>query len=291
LYAGTAYGIDRIATNGTLSLFAGNDASIQWGSSGIGLGIDAGGNVYPVTLNQVGKTTVAGATTLLAGQTNGNTSAFSDGPRLLSFFTAAAYADAVVDSRTNIFVSDGYWVRKITPDGRVHTIAGTGVAGYRNGPGSIAQFKSVEQLCVDTNGNIYVVDNGNHCIRKISPDTSGIGIADDWQMAHFGHVGIDPAADPDHDGMSNYAEFWAGTDPLDGNSGIIQSIVITVGNHARISWQSSPGKSYTVQYSDDLITWISFGNPIIGDGSPVSIVDTTPVQVVPHRTYRVVVDF
>ncbi|EIQ01745.1 hypothetical protein OpiT1DRAFT_00319 [Opitutaceae bacterium TAV1] len=44
-------------------------------------------------------------------------------------------------------------------------------------------------------------------------DTDGNGIDDNWELAHFGHIGIDPTADPDGDGLSNLAEYLADTSP------------------------------------------------------------------------------
>lgn len=44
-------------------------------------------------------------------------------------------------------------------------------------------------------------------------DTDGNGIDDRWELAHFGRIGIDPTADPDGDGLTNLAEYLAGTDP------------------------------------------------------------------------------
>lgn len=47
--------------------------------------------------------------------------------------------------------------------------AGTnGVAGYNDGEAKNAEFKNPRQLTVDKEGNVYVADSGNHCIRKIS---------------------------------------------------------------------------------------------------------------------------
>jgi hypothetical protein len=36
---------------------------------------------------------------------------------------------------------------------------------------------------------------------------------DAWQIAHFGHLGVNPNADPDHDGLTNRQEYEYGTDP------------------------------------------------------------------------------
>src|ERR1035437_9489238 len=50
------------------------------------------------------------------------------------------------------------------------TIAGTaGNSGGNNGTNSIAQFHWPEGITVDTNGNLYVVDNYENTIRKVAP--------------------------------------------------------------------------------------------------------------------------
>lgn len=45
-------------------------------------------------------------------------------------------------------------------------------------------------------------------------DTDNNGLTDDWERLHFGHIGVNPAADPDSDGLTNFEEFKAGTDPM-----------------------------------------------------------------------------
>lgn len=51
----------------------------------------------------------------------------------------------------------------------VYTLAGTGEAGYQEKEnGNYAKFSSPSGLAADQNGNIYVADTGNHCIRKIT---------------------------------------------------------------------------------------------------------------------------
>jgi len=51
----------------------------------------------------------------------------------------------------------------------ISTFAGTGSAGHAEGIGSTALFNSPYGVAVDSRGNVYVADNGNHRIRKITP--------------------------------------------------------------------------------------------------------------------------
>ncbi len=47
-------------------------------------------------------------------------------------------------------------------------------------------------------------------VSKSNPNvysTDGTGMADGWEILYFGHTGVDPNGDPDHDGLSNYQEF------------------------------------------------------------------------------------
>src|SRR5262249_46576466 len=77
------------------------------------------------------------------------------------------------DQSGNLYVTDTYnnLIRKITPDRVVTTFAGTGVAGYQNGPRLSAQFSRPIGICADPADNIYVADANNYRIRKI--DTTG----------------------------------------------------------------------------------------------------------------------
>jgi sugar lactone lactonase YvrE len=93
----------------------------------------------------------------------------------------------VVDSSGNVYVADSYnqRIRKITPDGTVTTLAGSGDQGYADGIGTAASFDTPEGIAVDSTGNLYVADSGNNRIRKITPNGtvttlagSGHGYAD-----------------------------------------------------------------------------------------------------------------
>jgi sugar lactone lactonase YvrE len=75
--------------------------------------------------------------------------------------------DIVVDNEGNLYVTDDNRIRKITAQGTVSTIAGS-TAGYADGDGVTAKFKSPGGLGIDKQGNIYVADINNNRIRKIS---------------------------------------------------------------------------------------------------------------------------
>lgn len=77
-----------------------------------------------------------------------------------------------IDKHDNIYVADNtnHRVRKIDAiTKRVSTVAGSS-SGFVDGVGTAARFNGPIAIDVDDNGNIYVADNGNNAIRKITPD-------------------------------------------------------------------------------------------------------------------------
>jgi hypothetical protein len=66
-------------------------------------------------------------------------------------------------------VADRNAVRKITPEAVVTTLAGSAVKGSVYGTGSAAGFFGLSRIAVDVQNNIYVEDQGNFMIRKITP--------------------------------------------------------------------------------------------------------------------------
>jgi hypothetical protein len=77
-----------------------------------------------------------------------------------------------VDGDGNIIIADwgNHRVRKLTPDGTVSTLAGSGSAGFADGAGAAAQFNYPIGVAVDGEGSIIITDMGNQCVRKITPD-------------------------------------------------------------------------------------------------------------------------
>ncbi|MDB5008262.1 MAG: hypothetical protein JWP45_2655 [Mucilaginibacter sp.] len=149
------------STDGT-----GTGASI---SAPFGLTVDGTGNVYLADYNNnlIRKITPAGVVTTLAGiaQVHGS----ADGSALSATF--ALPAGVAVDNSGNLYVADSYsnLIREITPAGIVSTLAGSpGVTGSSDGTGANASFNSPIGIAVDNSGNIYVADQNNNMIRKIT---------------------------------------------------------------------------------------------------------------------------
>ncbi len=94
---------------------------------------------------------------------------FRDGSVNLARFHEPA--GVALDTAGNLYVADSYnnRIRKIGPSGLVSTLAGQGRAGYADGPGSAAMFDHPAGVAVDGSGNVYVADERNNRIRKISP--------------------------------------------------------------------------------------------------------------------------
>ncbi len=70
----------------------------------------------------------------------------------------------------------GQRIRKVLPDGSIHTVAGTGAKGYSGdgGPALQATFNLPHEMRFDKDGNFYVADMTNHAIRRVDGRTGVI---------------------------------------------------------------------------------------------------------------------
>ncbi len=77
-----------------------------------------------------------------------------------------------IDSHGTIFVVDrsNHKIRKITPNGDVTTFAGSGISGSTDGIGTAASFRFPDGAVFDSQDNLFISDQSNHKIRKITPD-------------------------------------------------------------------------------------------------------------------------
>lgn len=171
--------IRKITPGGAVSTLAGG----SWGSqNGTGSGaqfyypwdvaVSGAGTVYVADTynNLIRAITPAGVVTTLAGSTS---SGYQNGIGTAARFNYPSTIDIGPDGMLYVTDQDNNRIRKINPSTQeVTTLAGSGTKGTVDGLGTEAQFASPHGISVDPNGNVFVTDEYNHAIRKISPDGS-----------------------------------------------------------------------------------------------------------------------
>ncbi len=174
--------IRKIDAKGIIATIAGTGAAGYAGDGGpataaqidlpYGLAADLIGNVYIADLgnNRVRRIAPDGSMTTAAG--TGVKGSLGDGG-LAANAQLNTPRNVAVDAAGNLYIAEfeGHRIRKVTPDGKIATVAGTGVAGFF-GDGGLAvnaQLAYPAGLAVDRAGNLYVADSQNQRIRKIVP--------------------------------------------------------------------------------------------------------------------------
>jgi uncharacterized protein (TIGR03437 family) len=173
--------IRRVTPDGIITTYAGNGnygytgdkgpattASINNGGK---LAVDPSGNLYLTdpSANVIRLVTPAGIISTYAG--NGKGGHAGDNIPATQAALAINLGQIVCDAAGNLYLAEdgASLIRKVSPAGILTTVAGTGRAGYKDGPALSAQFDLPVGIAVDGTGNIYVGDKNSHAVRQISP--------------------------------------------------------------------------------------------------------------------------
>jgi len=139
------------------------------------IAMDGAGNVYFAETNNniIRKISTTGIISTVAG-TGAVGYSGDGGPATAATLNAPYGVD--VDAAGNLYISDfsNSVMRKVSTAGIITTIAGNGTLGYSGdgGPATAAAMHFPGFFRLDHLGNIFISDNGNHAVRKVS--TTGI---------------------------------------------------------------------------------------------------------------------
>lgn len=141
-------------------------------SAPLGIAADLAGNVLVADSlnNRVRKVTPDGVTTTVAGSTAG----YNDALGTAAMFNVPS--GIAVDPSGYAYVTDftTCHIRRISPEGDVKTVAGTGAAGTVNGAGNTATFNGPFGIMVDPVGSLYVTDYNTGTLRYVERVISGL---------------------------------------------------------------------------------------------------------------------
>lgn len=174
-----------IATNGTVSVLAGNPET--FGSADgtgtnaffncpVGLALAADGSLFVSDANNftLRRVTAAGVVTTIAGAAGQDGSA--DGPAATARFGKPA--ELALSPNGTLYIADAahHTIRRLTPDGRVSTIAGlVGADGAADGANGLARFFNPYGLAIAARGHLVVADTYNQTVRELlAPFTVGV---------------------------------------------------------------------------------------------------------------------
>lgn len=155
------------------------------------------------------------------------------------------------DNAGNAYVTDAGrdMIRKISADGRVTVLAGTGsVRGHLDGVGSAAHLNSPWNIAIDTAGNLFFTDNGSHTVRKAVPDALPLAILAAPQPQHaavgsgatltVSATGADPTFQWKKDGVpiaGATQSFYRLTQPVAADNGFYSVVVTSQGSSVESS--------------------------------------------------------
>lgn len=240
--AGNLFVVDRsnqrvrkIGIDGNVNTVAGNGNQAWAGDGGPataaslyvpdGVALDSAGNIYIVEAQSasVRKVNLQGIIQTVAGQGTAFGFGGDGGPATLALLNDPQ--GVAVDLAGNIFIADedNQRIREVTPDGIIHTIAGTGKSNFSGdgGPSGNSTLYLPEGIVAAPGGTVYFVDSGNRRVRALTPTTiqpsspcaisgvTGASVNNVQAILNEALGDLQATDDPNGDGVSNVVDVQA----------------------------------------------------------------------------------
>ncbi len=181
-YFGGVQVIRRVTPDGIIHTIAGNGTLGDAGDGGpalqaqlghvLGLAVGPDGSLFFTgsTGRRVRRVTPDGLISSYAG-TGQFGSSGDGGPAAVAQFSDPRGVAIGRDGTLYIADAGAERIRSVTPDGIIHTIAGTGVLGYSGdgGPAVDATFHFPSDVAIAPDDTLYIVDSGNNVVRWMRP--------------------------------------------------------------------------------------------------------------------------
>ena len=195
--------IREVTTDGNINTIAGNNTVGYSGDGGpatsaqlygpYGVAVDSAGDLYiSDSGNQVIREVLA-ASGMIATVGGNHYPGYSGDGGPVSGAQFNYPKGLAMDAAGNLYVADfgNSVVRKISANGTVTTVAGTGTAGYAGdgGPAVNAELAYPESVALDSAGNLYIADTVNQTIREVLTNASIATIAGNGIPGYFGDGG------------------------------------------------------------------------------------------------------
>ena len=159
--------VSTLAGSGTAGYADGQGQSAQFNNPQ-GVACDASGTVYVADTNNQRIRKIVAATGMVTTLAGSGVFGYLDGTGTAAQFRSPT--GVACDGSGNVFVADqsNHRIRGIVAaTGEVSTLAGSGTAGFADGPGISAQFNNPQGVACDASGTVYVADTNNQRIRVV----------------------------------------------------------------------------------------------------------------------------
>ena len=157
------------------------------------------------------------------------------------------------------------YVQNGLSDGNLSFVVGSLAGASFSGPPTYPNFYTTFSPIASAN-QFPLLDIEGEIVRA-EVDGDGDGLPDDWENFYFGSLINGATNDADGDGISNLAEYQAGTIPTAATNAFRLLPTQWQGNVADVYFAFASGRQYSVQWSDDLRHWQTVTNPLLAYSS------------------------